>query len=455
MSLCVFLLSMAAAEPPVHEVVLDPGRTLSENFIGFGAEWDPRGYIEHGVTDDDFAVIARRVRYMRLPVARVMMLARWCYRGDGRFDWDSPEMQTLYRHLDLCQAENTTVLLTDWGCERDWVRVPGVADTADPEYARIIGVYLDHLLNTRGYTCIRYFILVNEPNYEVGDWDRWAQGARNVAAMLRERGLHPRIRLAGPDHSNDDAWLYRAVDELHDALDAYDVHRYAGDAEVRPGGLVEYFGKQWRYALANDPNAAGKPFIVGEAGMNDFARHPAGNEKIGEHFYGVFMADYAVQAARAGSHAVCAWMLCDNSHKGFFWGLWSNKADGMKLRPWFYPWSLLSRYVPRGSTVLDTADPSPDQRLLAARVPVAGDAAHGWTFVLVNRGEKPARVRVRCDESGQRLFRIYRYAEDAAWADADGFPRPVSEIECELRDGLTLECPGNAVVLATSLRIAD
>ena len=45
------------------------------------------------------------------------------------------------------------------------------------------------------------------------------------------------------------------------------------------------------------------------------------------------MADYAAQAANAGSATVSAWMLDDNSHQDFTWGLWSDKAHGHATAP--------------------------------------------------------------------------------------------------------------------------
>jgi hypothetical protein len=51
---------------------------------------------------------------------------------------------------------------------------------------------------------------------------------------------------------------------------------------------------------SNTEPAFKKRLILGEAGMNDDAQYPAGNLHIGVYGYGEFMADCAVQAARAG-----------------------------------------------------------------------------------------------------------------------------------------------------------
>ncbi len=111
-------------------------------------------------------------------------------------------------------------------------------------FAEAIATYVDHLRNKLGYTCIRYFVLVNEPNYEVKDFDRWARGLRSVAAALKKRGLHQQVQLLGPDAGQGDlAWLRPAAERLQDMdmLTGYDIHMYAADRTVRPGRREAFF----------------------------------------------------------------------------------------------------------------------------------------------------------------------------------------------------------------------
>jgi len=419
------------------------------NFLGFGAEWDSRGYNEHGVTDEDFRLIADRIRWMRLPLVRTMMQTKWCYLGEGLFDWETLDMQGLYRHLDLCQRENVTVLLSDWGCEPEWLRIPGTRDVADPKYAEAIGTYMDYLINQRRYSCIKYFILVNEPNYEVRSWDRWRKGLENVAEAFAARGLDEEVTLMGPDHSNADEWLQQAADQLKDILGAYDIHRYEGDEVVRPGLLEAYFRRQWEYVRAKDPGSDQKPFVVGEAGLNDDADHPYGNRRIDSFEYGLFMADYAVQAARAGAAGVSAWMLDDNSHPGFYWGMWTNKSKGLKLRPWFSAWSLLSRYFPKGCTVHRMYQPSSDYRMLVADAPL-GSGRRAWSICLVNRGAKAVEIRIKLPGGDKQMVKRFVYSRDSV-GGMDGYPSPAWTGEVDLGQELHIECPPEAVVVESSL----
>lgn len=430
-------------------ITVTANNMVNSDFIGFGAEWDSASYDACGVTDEDFKVIADRVRWMRLPVVRTMMLLRWCYRDGKEFDWNSREMQLLYRHLDVCQKENITVFLTDWGCE-SWTKVPGIENMVDPKYSRAIGEYMDYLINTRNYTCIKYFILVNEPNYEVRDFDRWKQGIQMVRDEFQRRGLDKQVAFAGSDESNAQEWHERAVNDLSGLLGAYDVHLYASDAMVRPGKLEDFFRTHWTYVTEHDANAAGKPCIVGEAGMNDFARHPAINDMIDSFGYGLFMADYAVQAVRAGSAAVCAWQLDDNGHEGFAWGMWYNARNGLALRRWYYPWALLARYVPKGSKIYRPDRVNEDWRLLISEFPVEGGAS-SWTFTIVNRGDAPLETSVQVPGSGKKTLKRFLYSHADCPASREGYPSPHSVEEMDLAQPVRLSCPPRAVTLATSL----
>ncbi|KKM04162.1 hypothetical protein LCGC14_1767030, partial [marine sediment metagenome] len=146
-------------DPGPMQIVVEGRSAIAKRFLGFGAEWDPMFWAPFnrklGVTEKDWRLVVERIRWMRMPIVRMMMLSRWCTQGDGRFDWDSPEMKGLYRHLDVCQKLGIAVILTDWGCAT-WTKVPGYSGTADPKYAEGIGRYMDHLINRRGYTCIKY-----------------------------------------------------------------------------------------------------------------------------------------------------------------------------------------------------------------------------------------------------------------------------------------------------------
>lgn len=431
------------------EVRLTSATVTHGRFLGFGGEWDPKFWADYnlrlGVNEADWQRVVQRVHWMRIPLVRMMMLSRWCTQGDGRFDWQSPDMQSLYRHLDVCQREGIQVVLTDWGCVVPWNRVPGFHGMDDPAYAEAIGKYLDHLIRTKGYTCIRYFVLGNEPNLEGFGWEQWKKGVENVRKELEKRGL--KLAFVGSDESCGPDWHRRAVDEMASSFDLWDVHDYASQSDVAGGEFEKRLRRLWDYALKNDPKASDKPFVICEAGMSDGQIAASGNSNIDTYGFGVFMADYAVQATRAGSAWVLAWMLDDSSHEGFRLGMWKDKSGGFAFRRWFYPWGLLVRYVPAGAELLKVEDPSPQLRVLAARLAEGKE----WSFCVVNRGDQEASVRLSGGDSESRQYRLYLYSEAKAPTDAQGFPVAAEAKQARLDQGLVLSCPANSVVLATTV----
>src|SRR5450759_2374311 len=124
----------ACGEETIVSVELDQKKVICKHFLGFGAEWDSNGYNASGSTDEDFAGIRKRVEWMQLPIARIMIQSKWCYKGNGQYDWDDSQMKVLYRNLDVCQKLGTTVLLTDWGVEPAWLKTPDVSRVDDLKY---------------------------------------------------------------------------------------------------------------------------------------------------------------------------------------------------------------------------------------------------------------------------------------------------------------------------------
>ena len=432
-------------------LMIDPTKILCAKFMGFGVEWDSAGYNAAGVTDADFAVIRRRVEWMRLPVARIMVQARWCYQGAGRYDWDSPQMAALYRHLDVCQSLGTTVLLTDWGIEPAWLKTPDVSRVEDPKYAEIVTACLHHLLITKKYTCIKYFILVNEPDLEVKEWHRWKAAIENVAAALRKKGLDQKVTLLGSDKAGGDEWHNNAVDQLQGALGGYDLHRYASEDAVRAGVLYGQFKADWDYALAKDPNAKTKPLIVGEAGFWTAGSDAASNPLHLEHRYGILMSDYAVQAVNAGSWSVVAWMLDDNSHAGFTWGMCKSRKEGSATKPWFYTWSLLCRYFRPGASIVQAQSSSPDVRVLAACENLkAPPEKQAWSFCIVNRSDAPITIRLSIKDGPRLSLKRYLYSGTSATTDKDGFPVALDNLGYDLSAGAELACEANGVLVMGS-----
>ncbi len=402
---------------------------IATMFDGFAAEWDP-GFWLQDYSEDDWRLVVRRVERLGLRWVRMMVQAKWWRHDNGAADWESREMRSLYRHLDVCQERGIAVALTEWAPE-DFTP----AGLASPRYAAGVAEVAEHLIRRRGYSCIRRLIVMNEPSNLAGDaFAAWRVALENADAELRRRGLREAIAFFGPDSVEYSDWPRRAAREVGALLDAYGVHRYGTVEEVRAGELEAKLAGIRALISATDPHGFIKPLYLMEAGLwGDIQRGV--NPAIATYEYGLDMADYAVQAARAGVAGVSAWMLADSNlcptwmvNPGetppeFNWGMWDRRG----LRPWFYVWSLLTRLFPPGSEIYRPAQPD-GVRLLRARRPDGG-----WSCCCVNRRTESFAIAERGNS--------YLYSRAGRATDADGFPQA-------LPDTLT-DCPPEAVLWTT------
>jgi hypothetical protein len=178
--------------------------------------------------------------------------------------------------------------------------------------------------------------------------------------------------------------------------------------------------------------------FVEPQGGRDSRRH------VYEHIYGVWMADYNIQCARAGMAGTIAWDLDDamhtvngkesdrgDLHHALFkkWGFWNSLAneighpEDLNIRLRYYTWSLMSRSFPPGCTTVKTSETFvPGLRTLAAKT-AAGD------------------------------FAEYDYLPGAKLVDKDGFPVAKCSVPAaDFQAGANVSLPARSVVILTTVR---
>ena len=191
------------------------------------------------------------------------------------------------------------------------------------------------LINEKGYTCLKYYNLVNEPD---GSWAstksnyaEWSEGIILLKSALDIAGLSHKIVISGPDalpeysnsgqYNNGNKWVKQSVKELDDHLGLYDVHSYSQYDFVRSGKFEEFYTK-----VAEPVKAVNKQIIFGEIGIT---RRGEENQRrivedgfssedsqmdVYDYSYGVDMADVAIQIQNAGYAGSAAWDLDDAMH---------------------------------------------------------------------------------------------------------------------------------------------
>ncbi len=155
------------------------------------------------------------------------------------FDWKNDEMKALYRILDWCEANGADVFLQQMWGHVAWNSHPGVhpllsSPRSLDDYAHGITTLLKYLTETRGYTCIKYFCMVNEP--PGGPWGYWWSAGshkghtitdawKKLNEIFRNEGIT--IPLSGPDWTSLPP-LETDKLEFEKYLGALDIHSYNG-----------------------------------------------------------------------------------------------------------------------------------------------------------------------------------------------------------------------------------
>ena len=189
----------------------------------------------------------------------------------GKFTFDSPEMRILYRILDWNQKNGADVFFQQMWCNAAWLAYPEFRDDpvgrvhsapADLDaFADGLATLMEHLVKNRGYTCIKWLCINNEPGADFSWWQAppnkplsIGPGLAAVRKALDKRGL--KLPLSGPDTTTGGFPPSRpaVIDYLH-LLGAYDFHDYGADFDFRTRGHIAAAGAERRGLGGNWPTA--------------------------------------------------------------------------------------------------------------------------------------------------------------------------------------------------------
>jgi len=471
---------------------------ISTNFIGNGVQWSayPHADTENSewgklMTDEKWEMNFHRLDYMQPKLMRVMDQANWRYlvgfdsKGQPILDFGTPEVKAVEKILSYAQKNNMTVLFGEWGTpykmhDTDAGFSDKFSGANDPKWINCIVEYLDYLINTQGYTCIKYYNLVNEPNGDwastKGDFNEWKEGVILLNEALKAKGLDLFVSVAGPDavtrYDNPNStytgagWVEQTAKQIDDQVGIYEVHDYTEYDLVRSGGFEKYHGD-----IANLMKSTNKQIIFGELG---FSRNGQENQEkaandpyacedsqfdIFKYSYGIDMADALIQSMNAGYAGAAAWALDDamhtcgdlgNKNELKRWGMWNslgtelcNNPEDENMRPWFYSWSLLCRYFPAGSSILKT-----DTTGIEGLRLTAGIFKEDVTVAIVNNSAQDNVISLAIPSN--KTFKKFLYTDGDRKVDEDNFP-VATDVAIEVKELKQLAVPANSFILLTSL----
>ena len=156
------------------------------------------------------------------------------------YRWNAPLVRQMLTILSYAKSRGITVVLGDW-------ENPIIG--GDP---RIPAEFLEQLRDVYGFTNIRYYNLISEPNLDTGcDFGCWAGIVQALSSEFASMGLNRWLQLVGPDNANNyddmqgvqaydrtngldtdapnggDSWVTMTLQSVPGLIGAYDSHRYA------------------------------------------------------------------------------------------------------------------------------------------------------------------------------------------------------------------------------------
>jgi hypothetical protein len=423
----------APQQPPPGPIRLEvlADKILNPCFQGFGGGYGDlhlwTGYARKlGVDQNDIALISGRMKAMRPHIARLWYGYEY-EPEEGKFAPLSEPMTNLVNTIRLYKESGTDILLNamgDYFAYPEWMKEPG-SNSKLPAAAKreaMVRSYADavrYLRRDLGLENVRYLSLFVEPGNDyhrpvpVGEYVRLH---KLLDQRLRELGLREEVKVlgsfdcCGPAHGLDpwcekvlQAGLLPYVDTI-----ASHTYRHRNVRSLEP----------WIAARLNAIGKAGgsspaKPLWITEFGYTNFLGNSTfENPAMDSYEYGLFAADFAVEALRDGASAVLIWCLAPVYYSDEIQqkaSLWQHKDRGWEPRPPFYSWSLLCRYTRPGAQVLATrTEPvAADLRSAAIRNP-SGEL----TVLVVNRCLRDIRLEVAVPANPGSRFREFLYSPE-------------------------------------------
>lgn len=415
------------------DIYADFNQVISKGFMGLGVQWDP--YTVHSLTEAEWGRIEERVSELMPRLVRCMIYApMYC---EGIDEWGKPilnfgrcEVKELERLLSYLEEKKIEVIIGEWEAPSRFKGKFEEVTVDSPRWIEMIISLLEYLIKVKGYTCIKYYNLVNEANADwsfCADFDKWQAGIRSLYQNLKNMGLDEKIKIIGPDTVWDEGntWLKRLADnpELRKEFAFYDVHMYPTLEELKSGD-VERQTRTQREMLSD------KCFFMTELGMAEGKTDGDSQSFIRTFDYGVMMADAVTQLMRGGFSGAAIWDLDDAMHdqeNGFSkadirslkqWGFWNSiggrifdRPEEESIRPHYYLWSLMTRLFEKGSDVIMcTTDLNKKEGLRA--VATAGEEL---CIMIVNHAQTPKMINVHIDSAkinGRDIFEYHYFKRD-------------------------------------------
>ena len=454
-ALCAFISAGTTEAQTIETVNVSSSDAVNRPFTGFGINWNP--YWDKpstlpahtlALTTAQWQTVYNRLNYSSYDMMRTMILPEWVNPTGtaGGNNYNTEMMNALYKVLDYQKAHNIEVAFGFWDA-----RAPFNDDEGSSVYINTLVSTIDYLVNTKGYTNIKYVILANEPQHRfpggvAAAYTPYKTAINTLYSGLSSAGLLSQVKVMAPDVGNDGtAWLGQIASDIPSKVASYEWHDYPpGQNDIKNASAGTQLQTLKNTITTNDPSSTSKPLILTEMGWFYGVSNDV-QSNITTYQYGVEVSDLALSGARNGWSSL-AWYADDQSNDKY-WGQW-DITNAPALRPWFYPWTLLSRFFPKDTAVYNPANPT-DIRVLAGKKVVSGQ--NKWSIAIINRRTTPSYVKVQIPGEGGHTLIHYQYQPASNPKDGNGFPLPSTFTSENLATGVTVLVPANSMYLVTDM----
>ena len=479
----------AQTTPKVH-IRVDVDRIVRTMQGGIGASWhaietpiwgreadgDPWSGSVWGANpppDDDPAwqQLYRHAAWLGLDWCRVEIEQRMYEPEKGQFDWDNSEMRVLYRILDWAEKNQVDIFLQQQFSDVEWNAYPelrssrkGILISAPyslEDFAEGFAALADHLVRVKGYHCIKWLCITNEPGADFSSWQGAdgkplpiTSGLKAARAALDRKGIS--VPISGPDWT-DLPELDPARIDFDAYIGAYDIHSYMSTFDGEKGGFYTLSQAEERISKwAAWAHARHKPLFLSELGSMAYGWGYS-NPNPGSYKSSLHNAALIVRAIRAGIDGVSRWSFVNRGDLDGQWQLVDTcDIAHNKLLPVFTPhpncyymYGLFTRFMAKHSAVLANAveggsDQNGQQVFTAALRSPAGQ----YTFVFVNAAEVDWQTDIHLGglTTGMRLYRYRMTPEKMDKSEVSLGPEKEQEVAPQQPD-FTEKLPARSVTV--------
>jgi hypothetical protein len=436
----------------------DSLKLLNESYGGIGFEWDIFD-INENWTQNSYEYIKEAAEYFSPSAVRTMLdVDKFVISFDENtrpvYNFENDSMNNLYDILDYCEEKGIAVAIGLWHARHEGNFIHSVLnDEGHPLFAEMSLKLAEYLINEREYTCIKYIVPYNEPNYTRRDrngtaldpYSLWSECMNNFIAKLPQTEFASSVQIAAPDCSSlrdSEIWVKKAMKDFDPHIGLYQIHLYPSSYIVNNGGVTEKLQN-----IIEQTKNTGKKFWIYESGITDGKVEGVGQTRINTFDFALEMADLTLQTILAGSDGMIYWSIDAKMHQSggadIDFGL-LNSATRSK-RPWFYSSSMLSRCLQKGSSVYQGAN---DQsfRMIYSKM---GDDVFA---IAVNRGEE-RNALFRFSGGKQENLYMYLFNEEDIFFTPDEKVTYNDEIDGNLKDGVTVTVPAESMVILSTKKL--